>query len=85
VSPAVALYIDKLVLPSLRFKLAASVLISKIDNLQLSRVDIEHGPDKDIFELYACELTAFEEDAFIFDVVLDGERSTISIVLSLRK
>lgn len=81
----VMLWIKGGLLSSLRFEFAASVLICEVYNFELSWVDVEDGSDEDVFKFDACVFAAFEEDAFIFDVVLNEGGVTISIVLSLMK
>jgi hypothetical protein len=40
------------VLSALDFELASGELICEVNDLQLSRIDIQDSPNEDIFELY---------------------------------
>ena len=60
----------KVILSSLCFELAAGVLIGVVDYFQLSAVDVEYGSHEDVLKVYACIFASFQENAFIFDVVL---------------
>ena len=73
------------VLSSLGFEFAASVFICVVDYFKLSGVDVEDCSSEDVFELDTGILASFEEDSFVFDVVLNDGGCTISMFLSLMK
>ena len=74
---------EEKILSLLFFEPAPGVFVSEVNNFELPRVDIEDGADEDIFELYGRILGFFKEHPFIFEIVLDYGRSTISMVESL--